>query len=62
MRCIVWCPGVALLLLNAQEAGQGEQRGYGGGNIMMRGNRVGVGGKGNGRSMREKAECDGKGL
>lgn len=43
-------------MLSAQEAGQRDQRGRGGGNVMMRENRVGVGGKGNGRSMREKAE------
>ena len=61
MRGTVRCTGVALLMLSTQEAGQGEQRERGGGNVMMRENRVGVGGKGNGRSMREKAECDGKG-
>lgn len=50
-----------MLMLSAQEAGQGEQRGCEGGNIIMRENSVGVEGKGNGRSMTEKSECHGKG-
>jgi len=54
MYCLVYWGGTA----DAQEAGQGEQRGCGGGNFMMRENRVGGGGKGNGRNMGEKAECD----
>lgn len=49
-------------MLNTQESGQGEQRGHGRGNIMMRKDRVGVEGKENVRSMREKAECEGNGL
>lgn len=52
---------VVLLMLNTQEAGQGEQRGHGTGSIMMREDRLGVDRKENVRSMREKAECEGKG-
>lgn len=53
---------VALLMLNTQEAGQGEQREHGRGNTMMRKDRVEVEGKENVWNMREKAECEGNGL